>query len=118
MAMQQIATQLFRNNFHQDIWTKVIKRKLMNYDNIVITDCRFPNEIEMIKSHGFVLVHVERIKPSWFNKYKSGIECEKADRLHESEKSWIREKFDYNIFNSSSIEELEHNVTYLYNLLS
>lgn len=118
MAMQQIATQLFRNNFHQDIWTKVIKRKLMNYDNIVITDCRFPNEIEMIKSHGFVLIHIERIKPSWFDLYKSGRECEEADRLHESEKSWIREKFDYTITNTSSVEELEHNTIFLYNLLS
>lgn len=106
MAMIQIATGLFRDKFHKDIWTLSVEKKIMQYDNVVITDCRFSNEIAMVKSYGFELIFVERAKPSWFDLYKSGVECEEADRLHESEKSWIREEFTSTIDNNGSIEDL------------
>lgn len=117
MAMQKIGTDLFRDKFNENIWIKVVERKLMDYENIVITDCRFPNEIKMLKSNGFLVINVERIKPNWFDSYTHGNYSEEANKLHESEKSWIREKFDYTIINTSSIEQLKFAIAFLYLVL-
>ena len=49
--MQKIGTNVFRNNFNINIWIYCVENKLRKYSdkNIVICDCRFKNEIEMIK---------------------------------------------------------------------
>lgn len=108
MILQTFGTQLFRNHFHNDIWTKVIKNKLrfLYEKNIVITDCRFINEIEMIRSYGGFILHIYRELPSWFNKYKNGEDTEEINNIHISELMWIREKFDYEIANTESKEIL------------
>jgi hypothetical protein len=110
-----IGTDLFRKQFHPDIWVHIVEKKILdelsiNPDSkIIISDCRFPNEIAMIKKLvtkikklGAKLLHIQRNKPEWFDKYKSGIDCEEALKLHVSETSWIREEFDYTINNSSN----------------
>ena len=106
-VLQYFGTDLFRNHFHQDIWLRIVERKLNSHPNIVITDCRFPNEIEMVKSHGAKLINVQRDMPEWFDDYVKGIDCPEANKLHPSETSWIREKFDYVIKNNKNINELE-----------
>ncbi len=108
--MQQFGTELFRRHFHPDIWVKVVEKKLTEYENIVITDCRFPNEIKMVKDNGGILVHVERNLPHWFHDYKSGSSSPEADKLHASETSWIREKFDLEVKNNGSVKDLENKV--------
>ena len=67
--MQQVGTDLFRNYFHNDIWVASLENKLQKYsENVVITDCRFPNEIETIRKLGGVIVRIkEGIEPEWFN---------------------------------------------------
>lgn len=114
IAMQLIGTQLFRDKFDPNIWTNIIKRKIDYFENIVITDARFPNEIKMLKEKGFKLFYVDRNTPEWFTDYKNGKECEEADLLHESQKMWIREEFDGIINNNGSIEELEINIHELF----
>ena len=105
--MQRFGTDLFRNHFHTNIWVKVVEKKLTEYNNVVITDCRFPNEIKMVKDNGGILIHVERDLPHWFHHYKSGNDSPEANALHASETSWIREKFDIELKNKGSIEDLE-----------
>ncbi len=108
--MQQFGTELFRRHFHPDIWVKVVEKKLTEYENVVITDCRFPNEIKMVKDNGGILIHVERNLPHWFHHYKSGNNSPEADKLHVSETSWIREKFDLEVKNNGSVRDLENKV--------
>lgn len=54
-AMQIVGTDLFRNHLNQDIWINIIENKIMTLResdpniNIVITDCRFANEFDMIR---------------------------------------------------------------------
>lgn len=104
-TLQLIGTELFRKQFNHDIWLTCVERKIISQlesnpnSNIIISDCRFPNEIKMLKNLGFKLIHIKRNIPSWFHKYKSGSDCEEAFRLHESERSWIRENFEYEISN-------------------
>ena len=117
-ALQFIGTDLFRKHFNYDIWVYCIERKILSQlqtnpnSNIIISDCRFPNEIKMLKNLGFKLIHIKRNLPTWFNEYKSGLDCMEAKILHESETSWIRENFDYEISNQID------NVDNLYQMLN
>lgn len=115
--LQTFGTQLFRNHFHNDIWSKVIKNKLriLKNNNIVITDCRFANEIEMIRSYGGIIIHIYRKLPLWFESYKNGIHISsEIDNIHISELIWIREKFDYEISNTENKEKLYEKIKNLY----
>ena len=68
MALQMLGTEVFRNHFNQDIWVKVLKHRIINSnDNIVVTDVRFPNEVNMIKELGGKIVQVIRGDlPEWW----------------------------------------------------
>jgi len=57
---------MFRNCLSAHFWTTVIKRQIESLDPstpIVVTDCRFPEEIEMIRSLGGIIVLVDRGLP-------------------------------------------------------
>ena len=118
--LQQIGTDLFRNHFHNDIWVASLENKLQKYsENIVITDCRFPNEIEAIRKLGGIIVRVKRgIEPEWFNdalylnqnpntKYQDFLQ-DRLDRnnIHSSEIAWIGTEFDYILENDKSLVDL------------
>jgi len=109
-AMQYLATELFRNHFHPDIWLKVVENQLNKYENIVISDCRFTNEINMIQKYGGKIIHVHRNIPSWFYNYQQGEEVEDIKNIHISEYQWIRTHNDYIIENNTSIEDLIKNI--------
>jgi hypothetical protein len=115
-VMQYFGTDLFRNHFHSDIWVKIVENKLNKYleeDNIVITDCRFNNEINMILQLGGKIIQVHRNLPSWFNKYKEGEYPIEVKSIHCTEIEWIRCYKDYDIKNDGTIKELEEKVKYI-----
>jgi hypothetical protein len=60
--LQLIGTDMFRNILSPQFWTTVIKRKILSSsrDRIVITDCRFPEEIDLIRSLGGIIVKIDR----------------------------------------------------------
>lgn len=70
-AMRYLGTDLFRDQFDQEVWIKIAKRKIddlrNNGKNVVITDCRFGNEIEFIRSQGGIILVIyeneEDLKP-------------------------------------------------------
>ena len=106
--LQQIGTDLFRNNFHKDIWINCLEKKLIDYDKVVITDCRFPNELKILNKYNATIIQIYRGNlPEWFNDVKLG-KKEPPKELHESETSWIKESSNYNILNNGTIEELEN----------
>lgn len=108
--LQMVGTDLFRKHFNNDIWVSVIEKKIIDLvgsgKNIVLSDCRFPNEFNMIKKMGAKIIHVHKELPPWFYDYKNGIDCNDAAKLHISETSWIRENFDYVIENNKTIVDL------------
>ena len=95
-AMQMIGTDLFRNQFHSDIWIASLERKLISNanTNIVVPDCRFPNEIQLIKNLNGIMVRINRT------------EDHQLDSVHESERAWTAEQFDLVIDNTGTIEDL------------
>lgn len=114
-VMQYFATDLFRNKFHPDIWVKIVENKLNNIidkpnTNIVISDCRFENEINMILRLGGKIIQVYRDPPYWFHKYRQGENPNEIRYIHRSEIEWIRCYRDYDIDNDGTIEELHKKV--------
>jgi hypothetical protein len=108
-ALQFIGTNLFRHHFNQDIWTLTLERKLTKYTNIVITDCRFENEIELLEKYEGKIVSVMRgCIPEWYKQY---IENNIEPPIHSSEYNWIKKgdtirKFDYEFVNNTSLDSL------------
>ena len=122
-VMQHIGTDAMRNHFHPDIWISSLERKLQYLQHdVVISDCRFANELQSVKNQNGILVRVNRgKKPKWYKMaqdelkylkefgYETGFESVmKAcyPNVHVTEWGWIAEKFDYEIENDGTLDEL------------
>ena len=118
-VMQYFATDLFRNKFHPDIWVKIVENELnnlleqSNQANIVISDCRFENEINMLIRLGGKIIQIHRDPPYWFYDYRRGEEPENIKLIHRSEIEWIRCYRDYDVENDGTIEELHQKIKYI-----
>lgn len=117
-VMQYFATDLFRNKFHPDIWVKIVENKLNDIidkpnTKIVISDCRFENEINMILRLDGKIIQVYRDPPYWFYKYRQGENPNEVRYIHRSEIEWIRCYRDYDIDNDGTIEDLQHKIKYI-----
>jgi hypothetical protein len=86
--------------------------------NVVLTDCRFPNEFKAIKELGGQVWRVKRgDEPMWYDHgylASKGMLCSKHHMkelgIHESEWAWLNLPFDVVIENDGSIEDLEAKV--------
>ena len=123
--LQNWGTEVCRKNFHDDIWIASLENKLRNStDDIVISDCRFPNEIAAIKKAGGRVVRVVRgAEPEWYqlavsrNRGPNGnsswaLSGRKLEQLgiHASETAWVGTKFDAVLENNSTLEDLYQQV--------
>lgn len=68
--LQRFGTDILRCNLHKNIWVDSLERKICNSNkNIIITDCRFKNEIDMLRSINGTVIRIQREPlPEWFNK--------------------------------------------------
>jgi hypothetical protein len=114
-VLQYWGTEVCRKSFHDDIWIASLENKIRNsQDDIVISDCRFPNEIKAIKDAGGIVIRVTRgPEPVWFELARtvnqgptrntawrlSKNELEKHN-VHASETAWIGTEFDAVIDNN------------------
>jgi len=49
--LQYIGTEVFRDNFDKNVWINIVKQEIeVSDENIVVSDCRFLNEVEMLKT--------------------------------------------------------------------
>ena len=114
-VLQYWGTEVCRKGFHDDIWISSLENKLRNStDNIVISDCRFPNEIQSLKQAGGSIVWVQRGDlPDWYNDAVSAnqgnnvaINAMKLRKIHASEWAWLGSEFDTLLDNNHTISEL------------
>lgn len=125
IALQLMGTDVMRRHFHDDIWIISLQNKLRGRDKVVITDCRFPNEIRAIRSMGGRVVRVMRgPEPDWYSTadaansdtFLHAPECYEAmlkSGIHISEWAWIGTKFDGLIGNNGTLEDLSEKVAWL-----
>jgi len=118
--LQYWGTEVCRKGFHNDIWVASLENRLrQSKDDIVITDCRFPNEIKAIKAAGGEVIRIKRgPEPDWYNsalnynagKRKIGWALGKEDLerkgVHASEYSWVGSNFDTILHNDGTLDDL------------
>lgn len=59
-ALQKVGTNLFRDGFDEDFWVKSAVKKINKLRRVVISDVRFPNEVEAIHDLGGIVIRVDR----------------------------------------------------------
>ena len=119
LVLQLWGTEVCRKSFHDDIWIASLEARLRNSkDNIVISDCRFPNEIKAIKNAGGKVIWVQRGElPSWHimaAKANAGdpyaAEKLKSLGVHASETAWVGTDFDYILDNNGTVDDLYNRI--------
>ena len=112
--LQKLGTEAMRDGLHVNTWVNALfadynatgynytgtENKVIQgeweYPNWIITDMRFPNEMEAVVKRNGITIRVTRPAKKGKN----------TARLHPSETSLDKAKFDYEIINNGSIEEL------------
>jgi hypothetical protein len=127
-ALQHFGTDVCRNHFHNEIWIASLENKLFKQQNqnVIVTDARFINELQMIKKLDGTCIYIERgVRPSWFEyakRYNNSSMPVRASmrsvskfikeptmfnqQIHPSEWEWIGFPFDYEIENNGTISDL------------
>jgi len=123
--LQNWGTNILRTGFHDDIWIASLENKLRNsQDDVVISDCRFPNEIAAIKQSGGIVVRVVRgAEPEWYgaamshNRGPNGnstwaLSGRRLEQLgvHASETAWVGTKFNAVLDNNGTLDDLYQQV--------
>lgn len=102
-ALQLIGTDLFRIHFCNDIWSNIVENKIITTlknnpkTNIVVSDCRFSNEFNLIK----------KFPNSYIIKVVRTPDISLNGLSHSSETEWLNYNFDEILQNDNSICELK-----------
>lgn len=135
LLLQLIGTECGRNIIHPNIWVNALfseylpavtyqmemldlgasdlQREKMGkplhseYPNWIITDMRFPNELEAVKQHNGITI---RVNSKWKHHEDGKHITYNRDNQHESETALDNAEFDYILYNNDSIEDLIHTV--------
>ena len=133
LLLQLIGTECGRNIIHPNVWVNSLfseyKNKWSNlnlarinnneitgeeYPNWIITDMRFPNELEAVKQRGGITIRVNRYNSTCVCVDDSSLDCLtpcSRKPQHESEVALDHvTDWDYVIDNSGTIEELVEKV--------
>ncbi len=131
--LQLWGTEVGRRSFHDDIWIASVENRIRNQSGrYVISDCRFPNELQSIKNSGGITIWVVRGDlPVWYDTaleenstpwdqqwilYDNGKTMKtKYPEIHDSEWSWVGHPFDHIVKNDGTIEELYDKISGLIN---
>lgn len=101
--LQTIGTEWGRDTIHPDIWILATFRRIDASESLwsVITDVRFDNEAEAIRSRGGYVWSVDRPRPATLSR---------VEATHSSEAGVSPNLIDDQIANTGSIDDLEQAV--------
>lgn len=101
LILQKMGTEACRHGIADNIWIAALEKRIHGYDDVVISDCRFPNEIDFIRNAGGIIVRVKR-----------GDEPTKKElaKMHISETAWNNYEPDLVISNDGTVDELKANI--------
>ena len=128
LALQLLGTEIMRTHFNQDIWLDSLEYRIRKNEQqdtmVVVSDCRFKNELDLIKELNGIVVHVIRDElPEW---YETAVHANKGSvpakhtmetrfaKVHASEWKWVGYDFDFVIKNSGTLEDLQIEVDSMY----
>ena len=137
LLLQLLGTEAGREIIHPQIWVNALfadyktlgfgdgNASVLEFPNWIITDVRFPNEANIIKEKGGIMIRINRGKQcgSCENQFTSKGDCPNCesgnwvygniDSNHPSETALDDYEFDHVIENDGSIEELVEKVKQL-----
>ena len=123
--LQLMGTEAGRDVFHKDIWILSLERRIRGRNNVVISDVRFPNEIDFVRKKGGKIVRVRRNDPEhilalndWkeYSDYTPDDDAvyefmiRKYPHIHLSEYAWWNKTPDYTLYNTRTLEALKEKV--------
>lgn len=134
-VLQQWGTEVARKSFHDDIWVASVENKLRNIkEDIVITDCRFPNELAAIKNAAGITMRTHRGRPpEWIDVaayLNTGLDLtgrglgvtqdakallEHHYKVHASEYSSVGLEYDHHLDNNETIDSLHQQIESIIN---
>jgi hypothetical protein len=102
VALQTLGTEWGRECINKDLWINRAKTEIELHENIVISDCRFNNEAEMIIAAGGLVINVIRLNT-------------KNVASHVSESGISPRFISFDIENSGNLSELYDAVDFVFN---
>lgn len=121
LALQLLGTEVMRNHFHENIWLNSLEYRLRQNASpeqlVVISDCRYVNELEVIRQMGGKIAWVVRgEEPEWYETAKDANNGNAVSRkimqtryrdVHTSEWAWAGFRFDSVINNNGDLGQLD-----------
>jgi hypothetical protein len=123
-VLQYWGTDVCRRAFHDDTWIAALENRLRQRNaHTVISDVRFPNEIQAIRNAGGIILWIKRgLLPEWYGcalrentthedeqwllEDAHQLMPQRYPRIHQSEWAWVGSVFDYEIENNGTVYEL------------
>jgi len=93
VLMQRMGTEVGREIFGDDIWVDAAMKRMGGLENVVLADCRYPNEADAVRALGGQVWRIER----------DGVGPANG---HTSEHAMVGYKFDGEIDNSAGLDVL------------
>lgn len=95
--LQVFGTEVGRNLFGENFWIEQAFKRAKEYERVVFSDVRFPNEADAIKEQGGKIWRINRRSHSAVNS-------------HASEHAMDNYLFDHAIYNNGSLDDLSNEV--------
>lgn len=123
-VLQYWGTDVCRRSFHDDIWIAALENRLkQRTGHSVISDVRFPNEVQAIRNAGGIVIWVRRGElPEWYNcaltentthedrqwllEDAGQLMPQRYPNVHASEWAWVGTFFNDEIDNNGTVNEL------------
>ena len=105
--LQYVGTDIFRKedpNFWVNFVVSMMQISQDLWDYFIIPDCRFPNEVELPKQHGFEVTHIRMERPGFNNNLTE------EQENHPSETALDGVKADHVLINGGTMKDLRKNV--------
>ena len=97
--LQKLGTDAIRDRLHTNSWVFTLFNNRQFDENTLITDVRFPNELDTIRKRGGIVLRIEgdptKVRGDG-----------KRDDTHSSETALDDADFDYTIHNTGTLDEL------------
>ena len=126
-VLQHFGTDVVRQHMLDNFWIAAVQKQIENSNsNIIVTDARFPNELDMVRKLGGITVRIKRGTEPWW--YQPSVVLNNLPRwlakvvllfrpklrqVHISERAWIGYPFDFEIENNGSLADLEQKIELL-----
>lgn len=122
--LQYFGTELLREQFCDTIWIDCLMDSIekSDLDMIIITDCRYPNEMKSLIDNGGKIIEVKRHTPDWYYEVLNNPKYI-PDGIHKSEYEWIRplrclkDEYHFELDNNGTMDELFEKINDIYEKL-